>query len=138
MKITARKIEELYVEYNKNYFDSCLVLPKIATYIGENSMGIFSVKTWKYKREEKISIARNFNLEKEEIRDLLLHEMIHQYVYEKYGKMSHGIYFVRKMNELNKTYGFDIRKNSKHLFKKYRKGKSLFEKIKAIKAFFFK
>ncbi|MBR6264088.1 MAG: SprT-like domain-containing protein [Prevotella sp.] len=129
MKITKQLLEKLFVEYNKKYFDNFLKRPKITTYIGENSMGIFSIKEGRNISEKKISIARNFNLTKEELRDLLLHEMIHEYMYMKYGKMSHNRQFVKKMNELNKKYGFDIRRNSKHLFKKYKPQKSFFYTI---------
>lgn len=129
MTITASKLRKLYLEYNSKYFDSCLTMPKISTYTGVNSMGIFSVKKWKTKIEQEISIARNFKLTEEELRDLLLHEMIHQYVYMQYGKTNHGKEFKRKMNEFNKKYGFDIRKNSKHLFRKYKDKKTFFQKI---------
>lgn len=129
MTITASKIRTLYSEYNKKYFDGSMFMPKITTFTGINSMGIFSVKKWTNKVEEELSIARNFKLTEEELRDLVLHEMIHQYVYEKYGKMNHGKQFKKKMNELNEKYGFDIRKNSKHLFKKYRNKKTVWERI---------
>lgn len=129
MTITAAKLRKLFIEYNEKYFDGFLTMPKISTYIGVNSMGVFSVREWKTKIEQEISIARNFKLTDEELRDLLLHEMIHQYVYKKYGKINHGKDYKRLKNELNKNYGFDIRINSKHLFKKYLKKKSLFEKL---------
>ena len=129
MTITASKIRTLYSEYNKKYFEGSMFMPKITTFTGINSMGIFSVKKWTNKVEEELSIARNFKLTEEELRDLVLHEMIHQYVYEKYDKMNHGREFKRKMNELNNTYGFDIRKNSKHLFKKYRKKETFLKRL---------
>ena len=129
MTITAGNLRRLYIVYNEKYFDGGLIMPRISTYTGVNSMGTFSVRQWKRRIQEEISIARNFKLTEEELRDLLLHEMIHQYVYEKYGKMNHGRYFKNKMNELNRTYGLDIRKNSKHLFRKYGNKKTLLEKI---------
>lgn len=130
MTITASKLRKLFIEYNEKYFDSYLSFPKLTTFVGESSMGLFFVRKKKSGFIEKeIAIARNFKINEEELRDLILHEMIHQYVYEKYGKMNHGRYFKRKMNELNKTYGLDIRKNSKHLFKKYGYRKTFFGKI---------
>jgi len=129
MTITANKIRKMYIEYNKLYFDNVLFMPKISTYTGDTSMGLFIVKEWKNKVEEGLSIARNFKLTKEEARDLVLHEMIHQYVYEKHGKLNHGREFRKKMRELNEKYGFDIRKNSKHLFKKYRKKETLLKRF---------
>lgn len=132
MAITSNKIRSLYIEYNKKYFDGCLYMPKISTYSGDTSMGLFFVRKWKNRTEEEILIARNFKLTKEELRDLILHEMIHQYVYEKYGKMNHGRHFKRKMKEFNEKYGFDIRKNSKHLFRKYKGKRTIWEKIMTI------
>ena len=129
MKITGRVLEKMFLEYNKKYFDNFLILPKMTTYIGETSMGIFSVRERRYSADMKISIARNFKLTNEELRDLLLHEMIHQYVYMQTGKVSHNRNFKNKMNELNEKYGLDIRKNSKHLFKKYKKNETVFGKI---------
>jgi len=109
----------LFVEYNKKYFDSYLILPKMSTFIGETSMGLFTAREGRYTKYG-ISIARNFNLTKEELRDLLIHEMIHQYLYMKSRKASHGKAFKNMMDELNRKYGLDVRINSKHLFRKYR------------------
>ena len=90
---------------------------------------MFTVREGRYTRDMKISIARNFNLTNEELRDLLIHEMIHEYVYLKSGKVSHNRMFKNKMKELNEKYGLDIRKNSKHLFRKYGNRKTLFQKL---------
>ena len=90
----------------------------MSTYIGQNSMGMFGVKKGSNFVHMSISIARNFKLTYEELRDLLLHEMIHQYVFLKTGKVSYNRLFIKKMKELNQQYGLDIRINSKHLFKK--------------------
>lgn len=129
MKITKSVLEKLFVEYNAKYFDGFLTMPTMTTYIGQNSMGIFEVKEGVRIVRMKISIARNFNITKEELRDLLLHEMIHEYVYLKYKKITHRGEFAKKMKELNETYGFDIRKDSKHLFRKYKNNVSLFKRI---------
>lgn len=129
MKISKGVLEKMFTECNKKYFNSSLIMPNISTYIGETSMGMFTVKESRYTREMKISIARNFNFTNEELRDLLIHEMIHEYVYAKSGKVSHNRMFKNKMKELNETYGLDIRKNSKHLFSKYSNSKTLFQKL---------
>ena len=129
MKISKGVLEKMFAECNKKYFDSSLIMPNISTYIGETSMGLFTVREGRYTRDMKISIARNFNLTNEELRDLLIHEMIHEYVYLKSGKVSHNRMFKNKMKELNEKYGLDIRKNSKHLFRKYGNRKTLFQKL---------
>lgn len=132
MKISKSVLEKRFVEYNQKYFDCSLILPNMSTYIGETSMGLFRVREGRRIIDMKISIARNFNLTDEELRDLLIHEMIHEYVYLESGKVSHNRMFKNKMKELNKKYGLDIRKNSKHLFRKYRKKKTLFQKLLSI------
>ena len=129
MKISKSVLEKMFVDYNKIYFESSLILPNMSTYIGESSMGIFCVREGRRTIKMKISIARNFNLTNEELRDLLIHEMIHEYVYLKSGKVSHNRMFKNKMKELNEKYGLDIRKKSNHLFRKYGKKKSLFERL---------
>ena len=90
---------------------------------------MFSVREGRYIRHMKISIARKKKQTKEEQRDLLIHEMIHEYVYLKSGKVAHNRMFKNKMKELNEKYGLDIRKNSKHLFRKYGNTKTLFQKL---------
>ena len=129
MKISKGVLEKMFAECNKKCLDSCLIMPSISTCIGETSMGMFTVREGRYTRDMKISIARNFNLTNEELRDLLIHEMIHEYVYLKSGKVSHNRMFKNKMKELNEKYGLDIRKNSKHLFRKYGNRKTLFQKL---------
>ena len=129
MRISKSVLEKKFVECNQKYFDCSLVMPKLSTYTGETSMGLFSVREGRRIIDMKISIARNFNLTDEELRDLLIHEMIHEYVYLESGKVAHNRMFKNKMTELNKKYGLDIRINSKHLFRKYRKKKTLFQKL---------
>jgi len=131
MKLTAKILEDLFVKCNKDFFNSELVKPKFGTYIGNNTMGIFSVITSKKTNKQtlKISIAKNFELTEDELRDILVHEMIHEYVFLKKGvNEGHKKMFVEKMNELNEKYGLDIRKNSKHIYKK-QKNASFFKKI---------
>lgn len=130
MKVTGKLLEEKFNEYNKKYFNGSLTKPKFSTYVSETSMGIFNVSERNNKTKLTILIARNINFNEEELRDTLLHEMIHLYVYQNFGfSKKHNGHFADKMNELNQKYGFDIRKDSKHLAKKYLPKKSFLQKI---------
>lgn len=56
---------------------------------------------------------------------VLIHEMIHLYVYQEIGSgLRHKKPSIDKMNELNAQYGLDIRKDAKHLRDKYIKKKN--------------
>lgn len=120
MKVTKYVLEDLFDQYNKQFFDGILVKPQLTTYIGESTMGIFNVSERRGKMNLKILIARNVRYTPEDLRDVLVHEMIHLYVYQEIGPgFGHKKPFIDKMNELNAKYGLDIRKDSKHLRDKY-------------------
>ena len=120
VKVTRYVLEDLFDQYNKQFFDGKLVKPQLATYIGESTMGIFNVSERHGKIRKKIMIARNVRYTQEDLRDVLIHEMIHLYVYQEKGPgYGHKKPFVDKMNELNAQYGLDIRKNCRHLRDKY-------------------
>ena len=120
VKVTRYVLEDLFDQYNKLYFEEKLVKPQLATYIGESTMGIFNVSERHGKIRKKIMIARNVRYTQEDLRDILIHEMIHLYVYQEKGpSYGHKKPFVDKMNELNAQYGLDIRKNCRHLRDKY-------------------
>ena len=88
-------------------------------------MGIFNVSERHSMVRTKILIARNVRYTQEDLRDVLIHEMIHLYVYQEIGSgLRHKKPSIDKMNELNAQYGLDIRKDAKHLRDKYIKKKN--------------
>ena len=120
VKVTRYILEDLFDKYNKLYFEEKLVKPQLATYLGESTMGIFNVSERHGKVRMKILIARNVRYTQENLRDVLIHEMIHLYVYQEIGPgYGHKKPFLDKMNELNAQYGLDIRKDSRHLKDKF-------------------
>ena len=120
VKVTRYILEDLFDEYNKLYFEGKLVKPQLATYLGESTMGIFNVSERHGKVRTKIMIARNVLYTQEDLRDVLIHEMIHLYVYQEIGHdYGHKKPFLDKMNELNTLYGLDIRKDCRHLRDKF-------------------
>ena len=116
LKVTKYVLDGLFDQYNKLYFDDMLVKPILSTYIGVNTMGIFNVSRKQDKIKTKIMIAKNVKYTEEDLTNVLVHEMIHLYVYQQIGPgHGHDKIFVKKMKELNEKYGLDIRKNCKHL-----------------------
>ena len=85
VKVTRYILEDLFDKYNKMYFEGKLVKPQLATYWGESTMGIFNVSERHGKVRRKILIARNVRYTQENLRDVLIHEMIHLYVYQEIG-----------------------------------------------------
>ena len=119
VKVTRYILEDLFDEYNKLYFEGKLVKPQLATYLGESTMGIFNVSERHSKVRTKIMIARNVRYTQEDLRDVLMHEMIHLHVYQEIGPdYGHKKPFLDKMDELNTLYGLDIRKDCRHLKEK--------------------
>lgn len=114
MKKIELTIKELYKEYNHLYFDD--LLPKTLSVYTGNKHAIASVVCVKDKKTKKIKVAMQFSdkyeWQKPMLRDIILHEMIHVYVFVKVGHLpyfrKHGIKFKKKMKELNKKYGFNI------------------------------
>ena len=120
VKVTKYILEDLFEEYNKLYFEGKLSKPQLATYLGESTMGIFNVSERHGMVRTKILIARNVRYTQEDLRDVLIHEMIHLYVYQEIGPgLRQKKPFIDKMNELNAQYGLDIRKDSRHLKDKF-------------------
>ena len=140
VKATKYILEDLFDEYNKLYFEGKLAKPQLATYLGESIMGIFNVSERHGKVKTKIMIARNVRYTQEDLRDILIHEMIHLYVYQEIGPdYGYKKPFMDKMNELNAQYGLDIRKDCRHLKDKFIRRKkdktSLTGRIHQIMAF---
>ena len=78
-ELAKADIKMRYDKYNKMYFEGKLVKPQLATYWGESTMGIFNVSERHGKVRRKILIARNVRYTQENLRDVLIHEMIHLY-----------------------------------------------------------
>ena len=114
MKLTKEKIRNLYKKYNHLYFDD--LLPNTLSVVLNNEHAIASVVCAKERKTKKIKVALwlsdKYEWSSLTLRDVILHEMIHVYVYVKIGHLpyfrQHGINFKRKMKSLNKQYGFNI------------------------------
>lgn len=126
MKVTPQKIEVLFKEYNKKYFNNQLPLCTFKTHSSFKKLGFFScyqdTKDKKHFYGISISLTNSYDFEDDEVKHILLHEMIHLYlVHVKHavdGNVDHGYLFIKTMRELNKKYKLDIKTQYTHIMKR--------------------
>ena len=107
------KIRKLWEIYNELYFQNKLRLPKFNILQKKRPYGMFVCNGKKKQNTIWISacIKDDYFL-----RNILLHEMVHQYVYEQwcgttYTIIKHGPMFHYIRYKLIKKYGLEIRPN---------------------------
>ena len=114
MIITTDILADRFAKYNKLYFDDELPTPDFFLLKSYSKLGMFrfieirSRRTIKYV---KILISCYYDWTEEQLRSVLVHEMIHYYVERNYfhnGQPQHGELFTNKMNELNEKYHLNI------------------------------
>jgi len=109
-------LEQHYKSYNDLYFDGTLPdvkfkLVKAHSFLGKTQFkragGLFSRGYCDYQ----IKMSTSFDLEENELQDVLIHEMIHCYLTSKGIDIGHphGDNFKRIMNDINSRYGRNIR-----------------------------
>lgn len=114
MKITKAELERRFEEYNKQYFDGKLGPCEMKTTRRTDLYGEFKPRekkngTTKYE----IYITTQAMWDDISIKDCILHEMAHFYVYsclgvKKEGVFNHGKNFRRTVKQLRKKYGVQI------------------------------
>ena len=117
MEVTENFLKERFDEYNQLYFNDCLPSPFFSvfckkkpfakfTYLKKKKMG---EKTLVYK---KISVSNYYDFTEEQLRDIIVHEMIHYFI--AYNNLKdnkeHGRIFVSISDKLNKDFGLNIEK----------------------------
>jgi hypothetical protein len=110
IKINKEMLSELYDKYNKEYFEGKLKRPmKFSVYKGSGSVGVINTPRNKKGRVKNIGIAKNIDWTESSLRDTIVHEMIHAYLYQNGMPCSkHGKVFKTVMRELNKKYGLNV------------------------------
>ena len=107
-------LKQLYDEYNKSLFDG--ELPDIdviwANTKGHGGRSYATVKKQYGKVIDvipnKIDISRRYRKTEKEYRAVLIHEMIHVYLYMNKDLSTHGTTFKNKAKELSGKVGFEI------------------------------
>ena len=103
----------LFQEYNENYFNGELPFPQFKIRHSYRTLGYFSCE---YDSEgmfnQSIEISDNYDYTNDQLRDILVHEMIHYYLAYKGidPHCHHGKDFKNMADEFNKTYGMNITK----------------------------
>lgn len=107
MEITVDCLKKLYHCCNVKYFNGVLKTPKFKI--------IYSYTYYASFIPGLISFNRNVKWTDEYLMELMVHEMIHQYIRQKRYRhlFSHGIIFRLIMCRLNKKYNLKIRVHPK-------------------------
>ena len=109
-KINKDILKELFVEYNDLYFNSMLKTPRFGTYKGMTALG--TLFTWKDNvKRPKLEIATNVDWTEVSLRSVLVHEMVHLYLWQtdKDGDRRHGKRFKAVMRRLNENYNLGVK-----------------------------
>ena len=100
MDIDVQKLSEFYREYNKKYFNS--VLKEVPIKLSNSTRKFGEVKWFlingKY-RVEHLSISKVVEWKEKELRDILIHEMIHVWQIQFKNTRGHDSFFKNKMRE---------------------------------------
>jgi len=113
MKINGLWILTAFVEYNYLYFNNELPTPEFGIMHGCRTLGYFSVqRDAPIGLTEKIEISDFYDYTEEEFRDVLVHEMVHYYLYYtgEDTRIRHGKAFKRMATWLNNEYDLNITK----------------------------
>ncbi len=101
-----------FTKYNNEYFGGVLPYPEFVIGHGYFTMGHFTCLLDEYDEpyNQKIEISDRFDYTESQLRDIIVHEMIHYYlVWTKEDlHANHGKAFKRKAKELNEKYGLNI------------------------------
>ena len=109
MQLTKSELKRMHTEYNQMYFDGQLSMPEFYFLRNKRPYGRYSAG-----KNAHIGISA-FRKDWSEgfLKDVLIHEMIHQYVYERlYGSrfslIQHGLQFHYVRWRLKSKFGLKI------------------------------
>ena len=123
-----RMLIGLFYEYNTKYFGGVLPDPQLEIIHSYRNLGYFScsLDCDGSVYNERIQISDNYDYTENQLRDIMMHEMIHYYLihYRIDMKCSHGRHFKNKASEFNSLYGMNIEPRIDLTDYKLRNGKS--------------
>lgn len=116
MLMTTTLLSQYYKKYNQEYFNN--LLPSYCRFglltgrEGRKYLGIYNSDQDDNFNvlDQEILMSNEYDWEEEQIRDVLLHEMIHEYliIHKIDSDGTHGSHFTRMMNMFNKRFGTNI------------------------------
>lgn len=139
IRLTKQAISDMFDECNQAYFNNQVQKPKYFELWTPNVKTLGMVRPIYNKRTEKYSsalhISKIFNWTKENLRKVVVHEMIHLYIcdylrpltwYERlfpFLIVEHDNEFKEVMNALNEQYNLDIKIRFKEMRNYYKNKK---------------
>lgn len=113
MKITKEDLKVRFDEYNRLYFDGKLKSAKMG-FLSKNYktlVGIFEFEIDKNRRvkDPSIKVSKRIVDNEEKLRRVLLHEMAHLSVTQKYRKgKKHGIAFIKECKRIESRFNVKV------------------------------
>ena len=127
MEISQAQIGCMFLDFNEKYFSGELPLPEIKIIKSFRYFGFFKANVYDDGIEDPvIEISGEYDYKPSQIRDILVHEMIHYYLAYtgiEIGK-GHGKEFKKMMRSFNKNYKMHITETIDMSKYKRRKGSS--------------
>ena len=112
MRICESQIRCLFRQFNKDYFGNILPMPYIKIRHSVNTLGYFSyMQNEMFGTTETLEISDFYEYTSNQLRDIVVHEMIHYYLYYigEDVRLKHGKSFMRMARQLNQSYGLHVR-----------------------------
>ena len=111
MRVCESQIRCLFRQFNKDYFGNILPMPHIKIRHSVNTLGYFSyMQNEMFGTTETLEISDFYAYTSKQLRDIVVHEMIHYYLYYigEDVRLKHGKSFKRMARQLNQTYGLHV------------------------------
>lgn len=111
MVLTIKLLKEKFKEYNKSYFENKLKMCNFSLYSSIHEYARFSPQIGQTKA--RIWINKKINWGEELLKNTLMHEMVHYYVYSVIGIKNflfpHGLKFRKVCKEIKEKYDYEIK-----------------------------
>lgn len=115
MRATLEFLENRFDIYNKDIFGNILPKPLLHISSARSFMGQFKAeRNFRFSARSRevyhLTLSDTYDLEESVLEDIMIHEMIHFYIYYKKIKdsSSHGKHFKKLMTDINRRYGRHI------------------------------
>ena len=117
MEVTEKVLEKKFDECNKIYFNNGLPYPFFSIFCKKKPFAKFTYLKKKKNGEnvlvyKKISVSIYYDFTEEQLRDMIVHEMIHYFIAYNDIKdnKEHGKIFLSIAERLNSEFGLNIEK----------------------------